>query len=172
MRRVTASRFRIVLLALVVACAGTGAAASSPEGDELAWKTFAAARADARESKRKVVVDVWTSWCGWCKKMDRDVYTNAEVRAYLQEHFEIAKLDAESAAKQKIDDGEYSGRDIAKSMGVSSYPTTVFFTDAGEMITAVPGYIDAPTFLRVLEYIHGEYYKNQSWNDFLSAKGK
>ena len=172
MRRVTAFRFRIVLLALVVTFAATRAGAGSPEGDELAWKSFAAARTDAMESKRKVVVDVWTSWCGWCKKMDRDVYANAEVRAYLEAHFEIAKLDAESATKQKIDDGEYSGRDIAKSMGVSSYPSTVFFTDTGEMITAVPGYMDARTFLRVLEYIHGEHYKNQSWNDFLSAKGK
>lgn len=171
MRRVTALHLRIVLLALIIACASTEAAAA-PEGDELAWKSFAAARADAKVSKRKVVVDVWTSWCGWCKKMDRDVYSNADVRAYLEAHFEIAKLDAEASAKQKLDEGEFSGRDIAKSMGVSSYPSTVFFTDAGEMITAVPGYMDAPTFLRVLEYIHGEYYKNQSWNEFLSAKGK
>ena len=117
--------------------------AGSPDGDELVWKSFANARMDAKESKRKVLVDVYTSWCGWCKKMDRDVYANADVRKYLDEHFELAKLDAESAAKQKIDDGEFNGRDIAKSMGVSSYPTTVFFTDTGEMITAVPGYIDA-----------------------------
>ena len=161
-----------VLMLLSALLASACMRAGSPDGDELVWKSFANARMDAKESKRKVLVDVYTSWCGWCKKMDRDVYANADVRKYLDEHFELAKLDAESAAKQKIDDGEFNGRDIAKSMGVSSYPTTVFFTDTGEMITAVPGYIDAPTFLRVLEYVHGEYYKNQSWNEFLSAKGK
>jgi thioredoxin-related protein len=143
-----------------------------PGGDELGWKSFSAARADARESKRKVLVDVYTTWCGWCKKMDRDVYGNAAVRAYLQEHFEVAKLDAESADTQTVDDAEHTGREIASAMGVSSYPTTVFFSDNGEMITAVPGYTSAESFLQVLEYIHGEKYKTQSWNEFRSSKGK
>jgi thioredoxin-related protein len=173
MQRSVPSLLRFGILVCAVALATSSCMrAAVPGGEELAWKSFADARSAAKESKRKVIVDVWTSWCGWCKKMDRDVYSNADVRAYLDAHFEIAKLDAEASAKQKLDEGEFSGRDIAKSMGVSSYPTTVFFTDTGDMITSVPGYIDAPTFLRVLEYIHGEFYKSQSWNDFLSAKGK
>ena len=165
---------RMVLAAcLIMAASQTVAVAHArPGGDELAWKSFSAARMAAKESKRKVLVDVYTTWCGWCKKMDRDVYGNADVRAYLQEHFEVSKLDAESADTQTVDDAEHTGREIATAMGVSSYPTTVFFSDSGEMITAVPGYTSAEGFLQVLEYIHGEKYKTQSWNEFRSSKGK
>jgi thioredoxin-related protein len=42
-------------------------------------------------------VDVYTDWCGWCKRMDRDVYARDDMRTYLNQRFILVKLSAESA---------------------------------------------------------------------------
>ncbi|MBI5648768.1 MAG: thioredoxin fold domain-containing protein [Ignavibacteriae bacterium] len=139
-------------------------------GDEPGWKPYARAVADAKENGRVVLVDVYTGWCGWCKKMDRDVYADARVRKYLAERYEIVKLDAEAATAHELDGRNMTERQIATDFGVSSYPTTLFLASDGTLITAVPGYVAADKFLDVLEYIAGGLYKTQSWNAFLEAK--
>ncbi|MBE0642968.1 MAG: DUF255 domain-containing protein [Bacteroidetes bacterium] len=143
----------------------TGGNASEGE-----WLGFSDAVKKAGETKRIVLVDVYTDWCGWCKKMDRDVYGDKEVQAVLGEYFVTAKLDAEAATKHPFQGQTASEREIAKAYGISGYPTTVFLTDEGEPITILPGYIPKETFLQVLEYVHKRLYETQSWEDFLKSK--
>lgn len=138
--------------------------------DEGQWLDYSAALKKAGESKRMVLVDVYTDWCGWCKKMDRDVYGDSKVRAVLDEFFVTAKLDAEAATKHAFQGQMATEREIAKAYGITGYPTTVFLTETGEPITVLPGYIPKETFLNVLEYIHKRLYETQSWEDFLKSK--
>jgi len=145
------------------------ARAGSPASD-IKWAGYSKALTSAGKSGKKILVDVYTAWCGWCKKMDRDVYANDEVQAYIQKHFEAVKLDAESKRKHKVAANEYTEREIAKQYGVSSYPTTLFLDHKGEPITAIPGYIKANRFLAVLEYIEGNHYKTTGWNEFLKSR--
>ena len=88
----------------------------------------------------------------------------------LADHFIPVKLDAESGASHPVDNHSYTEREIAQGLGIKSYPTTVFMTPAGDVITLVPGYIPVDKFLVVLEYISSEAYKTQSWHDFVAAK--
>ena len=134
------------------------------------WLGYSAAVQKAAETKRIVLVDVYTDWCGWCKKMDRDVYADSKVQAVLGEYFVTAKLDAEAATEHAFQGRTASEREIAKAYGITGYPATVFLTDAGEPITVVPGYIPKETFLQILEYIHKRLYETQSWEDFLKSK--
>lgn len=140
--------------------------------EELQWKGFGIAVIDAKTSGKKVLVDVYTTWCGWCKKMDRDVYADDKVMAYLREHFEVVKLNAEAATEHVVQGQKLTERQIAKAYGANSYPTTVFLSAEGEAITAIPGYIKADMFLNVLQYIHEEHYKNTGWNEFLQSRQK
>ncbi len=141
-------------------------AAGAPE-----WKNFSAALDAARSSHRKILVDVYTDWCGWCKKMDKDTYTDPGVEAYLAEHFELAKLDAESKEVHAFKDGKFSEKEIAAAFQVDGYPTTIFLTPDAETITAVPGYLAPKTFRAVLEYIQTEEYKKTNWQDFSKRRG-
>uniref|UniRef100_A0A3Q2YUK7 Spermatogenesis-associated protein 20-like TRX domain-containing protein n=1 Tax=Hippocampus comes TaxID=109280 RepID=A0A3Q2YUK7_HIPCM len=50
---------------------------------------------------KKVFIDIYTDWCGWCKKMDKDTFQNPEVAAYMNENFLMVKMDAEG--KDPID---------------------------------------------------------------------
>ena len=137
---------------------------------EGSWVAYGDAIKKAEGSERVVLVDVYTNWCSWCKKMDRDVYGTEEVQAVLDKHFVIAKLNAESTTAHDVRGTSLTEREIAKSFGVTGYPTTLFLTPEGEPITVLPGYVPKETFLVVLEYIHTRSYESQSWEEFQKSK--
>jgi thioredoxin-related protein len=156
-----------VVIASVVAMVFLSNGGSAVERE---WLGYSDAIQKAGITKRVILVDVYTDWCGWCKKMDRDVYADSDVQAVLGEYFVTAKLDAESATKHPFQGQSASEREIAKAFGITGYPTTLFLTEDGEAITILPGYIPKETFLRVLEYIHTHAYETQSWEEFLKKQ--
>jgi thiol:disulfide interchange protein len=81
-----------------------------------------------------VVVDVYTDWCGWCKKMDEVVYTDRSVAA-LGARDVFIKANAE-------DHG--SGQAIARKFGVDRYPTTLLIDRKGKLLDTIHGFI-SPT---------------------------
>ena len=67
------------------------------QAQDIQWMSFEAAiemQAKASQPK-KIFIDVYTDWCGWCKKMDAETFNNPEVAAYMQAHFYMVKLDGE-----------------------------------------------------------------------------
>jgi thioredoxin-related protein len=151
---------------------GTSKADSMPGDNEVAWMGYGDALKSAKSENKKVIVDVYTNWCGWCKRMDKDVYGNGEIREYLKKHYVSVKLNAESSAKHDVAGSSKSETEIARGFGISSYPTTVFLNSQGELITSVAGYIKADMFTIVLEYIGEDHYKSVKWDDFLKSKQK
>ena len=69
----------------------------SQENNSIHWLSFEqAVELQAQESNsKKIFIDVYTDWCGWCKKMDKNTFQNPEVAAYMKEHFYMVKLDGE-----------------------------------------------------------------------------
>ena len=68
--------FFYLLLILLVAAATmfAGAPGDSAKGKaELPWKPFTDGFAEAKKAEKKIMVDVYTTWCGWCKRLDADV---------------------------------------------------------------------------------------------------
>ena len=61
----------------------------SPQS-QLTWQTsLAAGSAQAKEQHKYVLADVYTNWCGWCKKLDKDVFTNPKVVSYLAKRLHL-----------------------------------------------------------------------------------
>jgi thioredoxin-related protein len=143
----------------------------SPSSD-LDWLGYGEAVRQGEEKQKAVLIDVYTDWCGWCTKMDRDVYGDAAVQEYLAAHYVIAKLDAEASDTHPLQGREATEREIARAYGVTGYPATVFLNPEGEVITVLAGYVDKDRFLLVLEYIHERHYESRSWEDFLSSRSK
>ena len=77
----------------------TGAeAAQAAPSTPFAWPTFDEAVAAAEKSGKPILVDIYAPWCGWCRKMQKEVYSNEAIEAYLKKHFEYGRLN--------IDDNE------------------------------------------------------------------
>ena len=79
---------------------------------------------EAKQQNKVVFVDMYTSWCGPCKVMERDVFSQPEVGKYYNENFICYKLDAEK--------GE--GIDLVEEYGVTGYPTYLFVNGDGQLL--------------------------------------
>jgi thioredoxin-related protein len=121
----------------------------------------------AKSSNKKVLVSVYTDWCGWCKKMDRETYKNEDVVSEIEKNFVFIKLNAESSDELIYQGEKYTKAQFAAAFGITGYPATIFLNSNGEPITIVPGYIDAQMFTNILKFISGEVYLKKTFEKFL-----
>jgi thioredoxin-related protein len=135
----------------------------------FAQLTFEEALVKAKAENKKVIVDIYTDWCGWCVKMDKDVYGNAEIKKIVDEKFIFVKLDAESKNKHSYSGKQYTEEELAAGFEATGYPTTVFLEPDGKLIEFnydksrmknIPGYFKAGEFKKILEFIRDEKYKD------------
>jgi thioredoxin-related protein len=128
---------RFLVAALAALCL-----AGAAWGESISWRTdLSTALAEAKKSNRLVMVDVYTDWCGWCKKLDSDTYADAKVAARAKD-FVALKLNPEKSAGEK---------EFAQRYAVSGYPTILFVEADGTLVNKVVGYRDAPGFLAAME---------------------
>ncbi len=92
----------------------------------------------AKKENRLVFIDVYTSWCGPCKKMVSEIFPRKEIGTLFNVSFINYKIDAEK--------GE--GVDVAKNFGVHSYPTYLFVNGDGELVYRTGGYMTSGSFMR------------------------
>lgn len=147
----------------------------------LSWNE-AAELAATDKNRKKVFIDVYTDWCGWCKKMDKDTFQNPEVAAYMAENYYMVKLDGEGKEpieyKGKIYKFVPSGRKgyhefaAALMQGRLSYPTTIFLDEELNMLSPVPGYQKPKPFLEIARYFGDNIYKEKKWDAYVSKTGK
>ncbi len=152
-------------------------ALSGVRGQEVSWMTWeeAVQKASTDPQPKKLFIDVYTDWCGWCKKMDKDTFQNPEVAAYMREHFYMVKLDAEQKEPIEYGGKTYtfvaSGRrgyhQLAASLlqGQMSYPTVVFLDEDIRMLSPVPGYQKPGDFLKIAKFFGEDIYKQKDWQE-------
>jgi thioredoxin-related protein len=142
--------------------------------EKIKWLTIEEAAEKMKQEPRKLVIDVYTDWCGWCKKMDKETFTDAGVAALVNEHFYAVKLDAEGKAPIKLKGKtfnfkpEYKAHELAVALlnGQMSFPTTVYLDEQMNMLTPVPGYLDAKNMTQILRYFGENHHKQMSWQEF------
>ena len=155
----------------------------SAETAEIKWMTLKEAQEAQKKEPRKIVVDVYTSWCGWCKRMDATTFTNYEIVKYVGEKFYAVKFDAETQESihfngkdyKYISQGTRGYNEWAAEMlnGQLSYPTTVYFDEKLNEIFPVPGYQDPKTFETVLNFVASNSYQTMKWEEYEGKfKGK
>lgn len=178
----------LVFLAGFKADTGSGTAKNKPAeatvavptaAEGIQWLTIEEAYAKIQKEPRKVLIDVYTDWCGWCKVMDRETFKDKAVTDYINKKYYAVKLDAEQKGTIKLGDKEFKylaqgGRGIneialALTNNQPSYPTTVFLDDQFNMIQPLPGYLKAKEFHQIITFFGEDYHKKQ---DFESYKAK
>lgn len=135
-------------------------------GSSVSWYAFDEAVALAKRDNKKILIDVYTDWCGWCKKMDSEVYSNSSVASALSASFVAVKLNAESSKPFVFQGRSFTEESFAAGAGVTGYPTTIFLDSESTPITLVPGYITADRFVPILKYVGEDHYRSISFEEF------
>lgn len=140
------------------------------------WMTWSAVEDALRKEKKKVFVDVYTDWCGYCKKMDKTTLKNKGIVKYINENFYSVKFNAENketltlnGIKYKyIDSGKRGYNQLAADLlkGRLSYPTIVFLNDDLSLIQPIPGYLDAKKLEVIITYFAGNNHKKTPWTRY------
>ena len=124
---------------------------------QVKWHTIDEA-AEAKIGERLYFVDFYTSWCGYCKKMDRETFSDATVAKLLNKYFYPVKFDAEGSATvnwfgktyRPVNQGRNRQHEFAR--GLQGYPTFVLIKADGTPLQAIPGFYSAKDFTVVLWY--------------------
>lgn len=154
---------------------------STAVGEDLTWLSWDEMVDAQAENPRKVLVDVYTEWCGWCKKMDASTFVDPTVVDYLQANFYVVKFDAEQKG-----DIEYRGHTlkfkpggrrgshelaVALLNGRMSYPSLVYLDENLDRINISPGFKQAPDLMKELEYIADEHYRTATFQEYSTQPG-
>ncbi|SHJ66037.1 Protein of unknown function, DUF255 [Reichenbachiella agariperforans] len=144
--------------------------------EEVKWYSFEEAVALNKKEPKKIFIDVYTDWCGWCKKMDKATFNHPEIAKYLNDKYYPVKLNAEQKENIEFNDHTFkwvdSGRngihELAYSLlnGKMSYPTVVFMDEEFRMLSPVPGYLEAPVFDKIIHYYGEDEYKETPWKEY------
>ena len=163
---------------LVAACV-IMAMASLTYAQSVKWYSIEEAMELTKKEPRKILIDVYTTWCKWCKVMDTATFNNPFIAGYLNEKYYPVKFNAEQKGDVTLDGKTYKfvpggGRgyhELAASLlnGNLGYPSVVFLDEKANMIQPLQGYIQAKQFDQIIKFIGGDHYKSQKWEDFLAS---
>lgn len=128
---------------------------SSNDSAELKWLDWNTGYPLAKKQNKIILVDAYTDWCGWCKKMDRDTYTNSDIIKALNKDFIVIKFNPElENIVYELDGNKITGRELfgqltqGKSTG---FPTTYFIQPNKKQIQIAAGYLAPIDFIKVLD---------------------
>jgi thioredoxin-related protein len=164
---------RILLLVASILILSNGKA----QQNEIQWLSFEEAILMNEKEPKKFLIDIYTSWCGWCKKMDATTFKDPLIVSYIQEHYWAVKLNAERKdtvllGQQMFINENPGGKRhphqlaVALLNGKMSYPSIVYLDENVEMLSPVPGYHDARGIEPILKYFGENAYKNASWEEY------
>jgi thioredoxin-related protein len=128
--------------------------------DQIQWMKFEEAIAANAKNPKMILVDVYTDWCGWCKKMDRETFTDPQVIAHFQKNFYAVKLNAEDTKRSfQFMDKTFTEAQMAAAMRVNSYPNFVVIEPGLQNIAQLPGYREPAAFLAGLAELIDKAFK-------------
>ncbi|MBU8921855.1 MAG: thioredoxin family protein [Bacteroidales bacterium] len=139
----------LIVIMILVGC-GAGSEEKTADG----WLSFNEGMELAASSGKPVIVDFYTSWCKWCKVMDRDTFSNPEVKAALEKDFVTIRINAENRKdKLRYKGKEYTPVELTRLFKVRGFPSLAYMESDGELIMVVPGFKKPDVFMPTLRYI-------------------
>ena len=154
-----------VLAAFLFFAAGSACMAGEWVGFDEGLRTAAA-------NGRPVIVDFSAEWCGWCKKMEKEVFSRPDIASRLAAEAVTVRIDVDSKSTLTYKGAKMTGGQLATLMRVSGLPTLLVFSPKGDKLTDLVGFVDAKTFLVFLDYLKQKKYTSISFDSYLGSGAK
>lgn len=142
----------------------------------IQWLSWEQATALHKKNPKKIVVDIYTDWCGWCKRMDQNTFGDPVIAQYVNEHYYAIKFNAEQRddilfrgkTYKFVPSGKRGYHELAAAItnGRLSYPNTVFLNEGLEVIQAIPGYKEPADFEMILTYFAKNKHLETPWETY------
>jgi thioredoxin-related protein len=151
-------------------------------GQKINWMSLDEALIAQKNEPKKILMDVYTVWCGPCKLMDKKTFTNSDLVTYVNQYYYAVKFNAEGNEKISFFDNIFQNPNYDETrksrrnsthqfLGVKGYPTTVFLSEQGDLITPVVGYLNTHQMELYLKMIkQGDYQVFSTAQDFENYK--
>jgi thioredoxin-related protein len=139
---------------------------------KIKWLTIQEAYALNQKAPRKMVIDVYTDWCGWCKVMDRETFSRPAIVEFVNRNFYAVKLNAEQKESIVLGNQTFKSAGNMHELAVSllqskmSFPTTVFMSEKFELIQPIPGYLEPRVFHQIVTYFAGDYFQKEAFDTY------
>ncbi len=157
--------------------------ASLLAAQDVEWLSWEQAIERSEHEPKNILVDVYTDWCGWCKQMDKQVFADPKIAAYIEENFYAVKLNAEQQEDITYDHHVFSydptnGRRGIHALAVAlldgrmSYPSVVYLDQDRKRISISPGFKPAKDYIHELTYINEGHFKQMNYQEYLKKQAK
>lgn len=163
---------------LLIAFISLSVAVEAQETSTIKWYTLEEALEMNTKQPKKIFIDIYTDWCGWCKTMDKNTFSNPYIAKYLSENFYPVKFNAEGTKEitykgqvyKNRNQGQRSTHDFAIALlqGKLSYPSVAFLDSTNTPITFLAGYLTPQQFEPIIVFISEDRYKTENWEVFQS----
>lgn len=140
------------------------------------WMSLEEALEKSKTEKRKIFVDVYTDWCGWCKRMTDSTFTDPFVAQYINDHYYPVKFNAEQQQDIVFKDKTYrfkrNGARGTHELAIEwlnnrlSYPTVVFLDENFGVIQPIPGFLDPAKMEAILNYFGTNSHYTTPWETY------
>ena len=138
--------------------------------DGIKWMSYDEATKLTKKKKKKIFVDVYTDWCGWCKRMDATTMKDPRVIAYMNKKFYAVKLDAESSKSSNYKGTVVTERELAtRIFKANGYPTTLYLDENENLLINLSGYREATELDKILHYLGEDKHKTLTWDQFVAT---
>lgn len=151
--------------------------------EKIEWMTMDEALAAQKDVPKKIFMDVYTKWCGPCKLLDKNTFSNKDVIKFVNANYYPVKFNAEGTEEITYQDFTYTnpnyqperkGRNathfFADALRLTGYPSLVFFEENGNLIQALPGYKTPQELEIYLKMIANDDYKAlttmEAWEEY------
>ncbi|MCC7529751.1 MAG: thioredoxin family protein [Candidatus Melainabacteria bacterium] len=139
--RTRAARLFVLATVAVAAVAAVVLTPVAQAANDLQWATDLNTGLAQAKGKKYVLADIYTDWCGWCKRLDRDTFADPQMMAYLNTKFVCVKVNAEHA----------NGQPVASKYRVKGFPCALVFDPSGKIIGKLSGYFKPGDYKQALE---------------------
>lgn len=170
---------RILSLVVVLILVGSSVFSQEKADKAVKWYTLKEALELNKKAPKKIIIDIYTDWCGWCKRMDKETFENPTIAAYLSANYYPVKFNAEGMdsvefAGYKFGNPGQGGRSTHQfAMALfqaqkldPGYPAIAYITENLQLIGVMPGFLTPVQMEPILNFIAEDKFKTTSLDDY------